>query len=61
MAGNETKSREAETAVRTPQGPSFRLPTLKQDQREYLSRIREAEQNPNLNIPLGGPRNTPSW
>lgn len=61
MAGNNSKPRETDTTVRVPQAPSFRLPTLKPDQREYLSRIQEAERNPNLDIPLGGPRNRPAW
>jgi hypothetical protein len=62
MAESDNKRRESAPAVRpAPAGPSFRLAPLTQDQRQYLSRIREAEQNPDLDIPLGGPRNAPAW
>jgi len=62
MAENDNKRRAGETpVVRPPQAPTFRIAPLTQDQRQYLTRIREAEQNPDLDIPLGGPRNTPAW
>lgn len=62
MAENRNDKREGSSA-QSPQtsAPTFRIPPPTQDQRQYLSRIRSSEQDPDLSIPLGGPRNKPAF
>jgi hypothetical protein len=63
MAEDKSTKREAgspRTGASQGAGLKIKLPTLTQDQKQYLSRIQSSEDNPDLNIPLGGPR-TPSW
>ena len=61
MAENNSTKREGSPAQtqQTP-APTYRIPPHTNDQKQYLSRIRTSEENPDLGIPLGGPRNTPA-
>ncbi len=62
MAEDKSTKREAGSSRPAPQGSghTIKMPTLTQDQKQYLNRIQSSEDNPDLNIPLGGPR-TRSW
>lgn len=64
MAENKGTKREAgstaKTGAATGSGLRIKMPTLTQDQKQYLNKIQSLEDNPDLDIPLGGPR-APSW
>ncbi|WP_213256263.1 hypothetical protein [Bradyrhizobium sp. sBnM-33] len=58
--GTKKQAGSSRTGAMLGSGHKIKLPTLTQDQKQYLSRIQSSEDNPDLNIPLGGPR-APSW
>ncbi|RTM14401.1 MAG: hypothetical protein E6R08_07630 [Nevskiaceae bacterium] len=54
------ETRSSRTRGTLASGVTIKLPHLTQDQKQYLNRIQSSEQNPDLDIPLGGP-GVPTW